>query len=311
MKDQNSVSDKKKVSVVMPVYNAKEYISQAIDSMVNQTYPLIEIIIIDDGSSDGTAEILDWYDAKYRNIFVYRGPNRGIVYSLNKGISLSSGDYIARMDADDISFPERIELQVAYMESNLDVGACGTFSKYFGGSEMESYRPVGARDCALSLLFLNPIIHPSVIIRASVIKVNNILYREEYKHAEDYKFFTEISRVAKIENLPLILLWYRIHDGQLTNVVSGDVKSKHMVIALENFKNAGFKVERDDIERIIFPENVSFFRFFGSFSRVFGIFACSRYQGKIRALRYVVLIGIKHALKTKTILPLTKKYLKR
>ena len=126
-----------KISVIMPAYNAEQYISEAIESILGQTFADFEFIIIDDGSSDSTSGIIASYkDSRIR--YFRNEKNLGIVGALNRGLALAAGEYIARMDADDISLPERFQTQCAYMEKHPDVGVCGTAIKVFG-KNMEEY----------------------------------------------------------------------------------------------------------------------------------------------------------------------------
>jgi len=115
-----------KVSIVMSVYNAQKYLDEAIESILNQTYSNFEFIIINDGSTDKSLEIIENYAKKDSRIIVINRENKGLIYSLNEGIRKANGKYIARMDADDISLPQRLEKQVEFMEKNKNIGICGT-----------------------------------------------------------------------------------------------------------------------------------------------------------------------------------------
>ena len=131
----------KKVSVILPIYNASTYLKECIDSLINQTYSNIEIIAINDGSTDESVKIIEQYMKKDNRIKLYNNEkNMKLIYTLNKGLSLSSGDYIARMDSDDICRLNRIEKQVEFMEKNKDIQLCGSKIKAFGDNYQKYFK---------------------------------------------------------------------------------------------------------------------------------------------------------------------------
>lgn len=199
------------ISVVMPVYNGEKYLREAIDSILNQTYNNFEFIILNDGSTDKTEEIILSYDDT-RIVYVKNEENLQIVKTLNKGVSLAKGKYIARMDADDISQPDRFKKQIQFMEHNPDVGVCGTWVKTFGDTVTNWAYPTESSELYVSLLFYTPIAHPSVIIRKVIF--NKFMYEQSYNKAEDYKLWVDISKKYKIVNIPFFLLRYRLHSSQ-------------------------------------------------------------------------------------------------
>ena len=167
------MSKEVKVSVVMPVYNASEFIEEAISSILNQTHKTLELIIVEDKSTDESLQIIKSFNDS-RIILIENKVNSGIVVSLNTGISQSSGKYIARMDADDISEMNRLELQVRHMELNESIGVCGSFANIFGHNNGTWRTPQMHEDIVSGLLNGSTFCHPSVIIRASVLKKNEI-----------------------------------------------------------------------------------------------------------------------------------------
>ena len=206
-----------KVSVIMPAFNAEKYISEAIDSILNQTFTDFEFIIINDGSTDKTAEIVKSYKDD-RIIFLDNEENKGIVYTLNKGLEISTGTYIVRMDADDISLENRIEKQVDFMEKNLDTGVLGSSIKMFGEgiqSTIVSYA-TDSNMIKANLIFHSCLAHPSVIIRKSVLNDYKLKYDSDYHGREDFKLWWDISEVSKINSLSDVLLCYRMHSNQIT-----------------------------------------------------------------------------------------------
>lgn len=212
------------VSVVMPVYNAEKYVAEAIQSIINQQYKEFEFIIINDGSTDSSLDIIKDYEAKDHRIKVISRENKGLVASLNEGINLAKGKYIVRMDADDISLSDRITRQVSFMERNPRVGVCGAWIESFGDNIKRHVHKLSADDSLLKtqLIFSPCFAHPSVIIRKSVLIENNILYDERFKHIEDYALWVQLSKVTKFSNIQDILLRYRISDSNITKVANKD-----------------------------------------------------------------------------------------
>lgn len=199
------------VSVVMPVFNGETYIRQTIDSILTQTYRNIEFIILNDGSGDLTEQIiLDYTDSRIRH--VKHTKNMGLTHSLNNGISLSKGDYIARIDADDIADPRRIEQQVEFLLSHPDHGMCGTFYQVIDsmGNIVEQVDlPSTDMEAKTFLLFDNCFCHSSIMIKAPLIR--ELRYREEYQVCEDYDLWYRTSQRAKVSNIPVYATSYRIH----------------------------------------------------------------------------------------------------
>lgn len=199
------------ISVVMSVYNGELYLDEAIQSILTQTYSKFEFIIIDDGSTDNSLEIIKKYKKEDSRIVLISRENRGLIYSLNEGISLAKGKYIARMDADDISTHNRFKEQCTFMEEHKEVGVCGSFVELFYENNNTKYWTFPTKNDELKtrLLFSVPVAHPSVLIRKSIIDKYSLVYEEEYKNAEDYAFWLEFSNYTKFANINQVLLKYR------------------------------------------------------------------------------------------------------
>ena len=195
------------ISVVMPVYNAEKYLREAIDSILNQTYTNFEFIVINDGSTDGSADIVRSYNDP-RIVFVDNPKNAGLVAVLNQGLDMARGKYIARMDADDISMPERFKKQIEFMEKHRNVGVSGTFFHIFGDGidriETKTLYPK-----LKDMLATSPVGHPTVMMRRNVLNKYNLRYDPRYKHAEDYELWLRVRKYTKIANIPEVLLNYR------------------------------------------------------------------------------------------------------
>ncbi|TYQ26992.1 glycosyltransferase [Pseudanabaena sp. UWO311] len=204
-----------KVTVLMPVYNAADYIKESIDSILNQTFDDFEFLIFNDGSTDNSGHIVRSYDDE-RIRFYDSNQNKGYVYHLNHGIEIAKGEYIARMDADDISLPKRFEKQVSFMDINPNVGVCGTWFKIIGSGD-EIRHPLDNNSIRLSLLNHCAIGHPTVMLRACLLKESGLRYEPSFVPAEDYFFWVAMSKYCELANLPEFLLEYRIHQNQISN----------------------------------------------------------------------------------------------
>lgn len=211
----------------MPIYNCINYIAQAIDSILNQTFTNFELIIIDDCSTDGTAGVVDTYTDKRIN-FITKPENTGLVASLNTGLSLAKGQYIARMDGDDISMPDRLQKQVDFLEQRPDIVLCGTAYELLNAKQIVSY-PADHDDIKLTLLEYCPLGHPTVMVRNDFLQDHNLRYNADFEAAEDYELWTRLIWLGKIANMPDVLLTYRDHPLQYSNSnKSNQVKNSHL-----------------------------------------------------------------------------------
>jgi glycosyltransferase involved in cell wall biosynthesis len=207
----------------MPVYNTAEYLREAVDSIIGQTLSDFEFLIIDDGSTDGSAEILDDYEKSDDRIRVFHQENRGLAVSLNRGLRAAGGKYIARMDSDDISLPERFAKQVAFMDRHPEVGLCGTAFMQFGERTGASWTMTDPEEIKSRLMFWPCFGHPTVMMRRELVVRENLYYDTEFKQSEDHELWVRFSRHCKITNLTEVLLLYRTDAGQATNIYRDDV----------------------------------------------------------------------------------------
>lgn len=207
------------ISVILPVYNSDQYLKDSIESILNQTYKNFEFIIINDGSTDNSLKIIKEYAQSDNRIKVVSRENKGLVYSLNEGISLAKGEYIARMDSDDISMPQRLEKQLQYMIKNKDVDVLASKVKVFGDEDKSTQAYILDKYCIdiyektieYNILKENIICHPSVIMKHSYLnKIGG--YREKYYCAEDYDLWLRsIKSNFRIRKIDEALVNYRIH----------------------------------------------------------------------------------------------------
>ena len=202
-----------RISVVMPVYNAERYLKEAIDSILEQTYENFELIAINDGSKDKSGEILDHYAKIDRRVVVVHQKNSGIVKTLNSGIVQAKGEFIARMDSDDISFPRRFEQQIEVFDTNDDVVlVAGSFEVIDEEGEF-IYRevvPTRDRDIKRSMLLRNPIAHGSVTFRKSACEKVG-LYSDAFGPTEDFELWTRLATVGKFVGLEASIFRWRIN----------------------------------------------------------------------------------------------------
>ncbi len=217
-----------KVTVLMPVFNSELFIKAAIDSILVQTYTNFEFIIINDGSKDGSDAIIRSYIDK-RIRYIDNQKNKGIVATLNEGLALSTGKYIARMDADDISLPHRLEKQVAFLENNPDYKLCGSkaIAINFEGKKLYKLnRPTDFEHIKVFNLFRNAFIHPTIMADTKVLK--EFGYQEDYKYAEDYLLFSQLTINYKVANLDERLLNYRLHDASITSIKNSEMMKSEL-----------------------------------------------------------------------------------
>ncbi|MDD2283957.1 MAG: glycosyltransferase family A protein [Paludibacter sp.] len=222
------------ISVVMPVNNSEKYVSEAIESVLAQSFDDFEFIIVDDGSTDNTYSIIQSFsDERIRLI----QNKHDFIGSLNIGIYNANGKYIARMDADDIMHIDRLKIQQAVMQEYLDVTVCGTWANTFGtGSQTNNLcgsvsglveKPI------LKLIQDNFLFHPTTMLRADFLRKKSLKY-ENYSYAEDYKLWSEIAKSGGqfyVENQPL--LYYRISDSQVSNKYRDEQKKTTELIIKE------------------------------------------------------------------------------
>jgi hypothetical protein len=206
------------ISFVMSVYNGQTFLAQAIESVLGQTLPDFEFVIIDDGSADKTAGILAGYARQDKRVKVFRHENRGRAESLNVGIRLSTGDYIARMDADDVALPHRLEQQLEFMERHPEVGLLGGAVEfiYSGGQVFNTYRPpLDDPNIRHLMLARNAFFHPTAMMRKEVILASGG-YRKALLDADDYDLFLRMGDRSQFANLADVVLQYRVHAGQVS-----------------------------------------------------------------------------------------------
>lgn len=205
-----------KISVIMPAYNAEKYIAESIDSILRQTFGDFELIILNDCSQDSTEEVILSYGDS-RIVYLKNEENMGVARTLNRGLSVARGMYIARMDADDISLPERFEKQVQYLDTHKDVVVLGVALERFGAGVPSQIRCFST-DChqmKTDMFFACGLAHPGVMMRREeILQLGG--YDTEYNGLEDYELWCRVCKQYGVTALPEVLLRYRIHGEQVT-----------------------------------------------------------------------------------------------
>lgn len=248
-----------KVSVVMSVFNGEYYLAEAIGSILNQTFADFEFIIINDGSTDGSLDIIDEYAERDDRIIVISRENKGLSASLNEAIAVARGFWIVRMDADDIALPNRIETQLMWMEAS-GADLCGGNIEVIGKSFRRKIRYFPKQNQIYThLLFNSAFAHPTVVVRSSVIK--RFPYAVEYGVAEDYELWTRLAaNGVRMTNCPDVVLKYRRHSGQVTVKNMEKQEELRNLISRRYMENSGihwvfgniFKFHKiGDVDRLI------------------------------------------------------------
>lgn len=244
-----------KISVVMSVYKEPvEWMRQSIDSILNQTYTDFEFIIINDKPDrEENVQLLNEYANRDNRIrIITNEENIGLTKSLNKGISIAQGEYIARMDADDISMPERFEKQISYLALHSECVALGTAAVFINdnGDKVGNLNVcLGDKKIRSLCLFVSPIVHPSVIFKKTI---NGVItkYNTTYRYAQDYELWCTLSKEV-INNLPDVLMQYRKSNKQISNANRLEQLYYTRSIVKKNWMLHGMELDDVDISNLM------------------------------------------------------------
>lgn len=235
------------VSVVLPVFNGGRHLEPAARSVLDQDHRAIDVIAIDDGSTDGSLQVLQRLAASDPRLRIVSRENRGLVATLNEGLGLARSDFIARMDADDISYPARFSRQLAMFRARPDIAMCGTdFHLLYGDKStpldsMTEHRP----DVELPILsqFFTTFRHSTVMFNRAVMAPDLLRYDPAYPHAEDFDLFRRITAAHPAAIVREPLLAYRMHPGSVTETASRQMRRTHLRILFENLERMGVRVK--------------------------------------------------------------------
>lgn len=235
------------VSILMPVFKTAPYLREAMDSMLAQTFTDFELVVLNDCSPDDADAILDTYmDPR---IVRYKGEkNAGLSNVLNVGIGMARGKYIARMDSDDISLPQRLQVQVDYLDKHPDVDLVSVGMRLFGAKEGTWIRELNPEKVKIEALSHSPVLHASSVWRKDAFEKKELRFRQEMVPAEDYDMWTRaMLKGLKLVNLPEVLYEYRIHEAQATvqtdktTVKSREVQMAYLQEALPSLSDSNRK----------------------------------------------------------------------
>jgi glycosyltransferase involved in cell wall biosynthesis len=206
------------VSVILPAKNAQAFIRKAIESILNQSFKDFELIIMNDGSTDKTKNIIKSYKDD-RIVYLENKKSLGISACLNQMIKQAKAELIARMDTDDISHQDRLFRQIEFMKIHRDVDVCGTYFylKTDKGKKKLIY-PKSDADIKANLIFRNPLAHPSVIMRKKIFLKKENYYNEDFETTQDYELWCRLKNICNFSNLPQFLLTYRVHKGSVSKI---------------------------------------------------------------------------------------------
>ena len=223
------------VSVIIPCYNAEKYIEAALMSILQQSYHHLEVIVINDGSTDKSAEILlQFAQQDLRVRYIENEKNLGLIATLNKGIQLAQGKYIARMDADDIALPDRIEKQVDFLSLHPNIAVLGGAMKTFGENVQSEILALPTEDNEIkAYLFLaSAFNHPTVMFNLSVLDRDDIFYQQQYYRAEDYGLWIHLlAKGYQFANLKDVVLNYRILENSETRLLAKNLEQRNQIIS--------------------------------------------------------------------------------
>lgn len=259
----------------MPVYNSEKYVSEAIESILSQSYTNFEFLIIDDGSTDNTKVKINAYAQKDRRIiFLENRENLGICETLNRGIVHTQGSYIVRMDSDDMSAPHRIEKQLRFLLDHPEIGIVGSAIRLIDTTwKTLAERHYHSNDSMIrkSLFRYSPFCHPAIMVRKDILDLA-WYYDPLLIYAEDYDLYFRIWKYTKFANIPEILLWYRIHEESTTAVHIDIMERKTLAIRMKAVREYGYAMSAWDgiyftlqyISRWIIPPRwkIRLFQFF-------------------------------------------------
>jgi glycosyltransferase involved in cell wall biosynthesis len=204
------VSDRPLISVVMPVYNSERYVAEAIQSILAQTYPHFEFIIVDDGSTDRSSDIVHDYAGRDARIRPFFRKHAGRSITANAGIAMARGELVARMDADDIALPERFAIQLGWMRQT-GVEICGSCVKRFGDQGGLLWFPETHAAIRFELLFRIGLLLPTVLMHTDILRAHPF---NQQTHFEEYEMWTQLEALHRMGNVPRVLLKHRCHDQQ-------------------------------------------------------------------------------------------------
>lgn len=242
----NSTMKRPLISVIMSVYNDSQYVKSAIDSILNQTVSDFELIITDDCSTDDTVNIISAIKDD-RILLIQNTENRGLTKNLNSMLEIAKGEFIARMDGDDISLPNRFKKQLEYFDRHKETELIGSDSRNIGASDLIWRCRAGSEELKCRLLLRPIFAHPSFMMRRSLIEAG-LRYDEDFRTAQDYDFCRRVAKEHAIGRVNSILLCYRVHDKQVSGTAKKGQSHNAERIRRELLNELGLSFSDKDLE---------------------------------------------------------------
>lgn len=227
------------ISVIIPVFNAAPFLQESVESILNQTYSNFEVIILNDKSTDESLEIIKKLQSKdNRIIIIDKAQNVGPANLRNEGINAAKGNFIALMDADDISLPTRFEKQIAILKNNPEIGVCGTWFTFFG-SQKDKVIKHAAQNDAIKVSFLHScnIGNPTVMFKKEVL--GDLKFDNDYVPVEDYDLWSRLLAKTSFHNIPESLLNYRQHNNNISKTKIDNVNRAVRNVKINQLHNLG------------------------------------------------------------------------
>ena len=237
------------ISVIMPAYNAENYIKEAIDSILNQTFTNFELIILNDNSTDATKDIiLKYVEKDSRIIFIDKKVNVGPANLRNEGFENAKGEFIALLDADDIALPERLEKQITFLRNNKNIGVCGSWFTSFGKNVRNKTikHPENHNQIKVNFLINCTIGNSTTFFRKDILGNNR--FDKEYVPCEDYHLWSRLITLTHFHNIQETLVKYRIHDANISQTKINNVKNSNKRIKIGLLSEFGIDKENANIE---------------------------------------------------------------
>lgn len=237
-------------SIVMPVYNGEKHLPSAIESLLGQTFTDFRLIAVDDCSTDSSLAIMRSYRDK-RILIIENDRHRGIAAALNQGLTYADGTLLFRMDADDVSLPQRLQCQIDFMRENPQISVCGSDTDLIDqDGNIIGHRDTKKGDQRIKIaLFLGEtsLAHPAVAIRTEALKTHRIQYSEQYPYAEDYELWCRCSTFSTYENIPEALLQYRHHNESVSKAHYTRQRLAARKILAAHLRRLGLNISREEL----------------------------------------------------------------
>lgn len=284
------------VSVIMPAYNAEKYIAEAIQSVLNQTYKQLELVIVEDCSQDSTLKVIQSYHDT-RIVLLRNEVNKGISFSTNRGLDAARGKYIALLDDDDVAMPERLQLQVDYMEQHTEIDILGGKSidvdetgNVIHMGDTTRYNPKYIK--AMLLLGNKDFYNGTAMIRKDFIEKNKLRYQEDCYGMQDYKFYIDSSKVGNLSSIDEYLLVCRNHTGNESfrrrTLFARERAETYARFQDESLAASGFSLDEEDLKLIhkVLAELSGGCDSNEELAQLYGIFRKLAHQGRIMQINY-------------------------